>query len=621
MIVKFLNKARKNPHIKVASVYLLLSVLWIIFSDRLVMEMGSNLMEIRNMQLFKGLFFVIATSSIIYFMVRKDYNIKEQQQAKLEKSEQLFRSIFEQSTVGKLITNKDGAFTPNAAFANMLGYTEAEFAEMDMLEVTHPDDRSSTLEMFNELLEKKEGSWRTEKRYLHKSGTEVWADVETTLICDSQAKPLFFATSAVDITAKKIAEKALIDNETLLQQQNEELQLLNEELTENNDRIRQINQELYLAKEMAEESDRLKTSFLANMSHEIRTPLNGIMGFSELLQHSDITEDELNRYLDMLRKSSERMLNTINDLIEMATIESEQQRVHQNQFDVRESMAYFYKLYKPMADQKGIALEWKNGSEERSCPVQTDKAKFESIVSNLLRNAIKFTFSGSVVYGFELKNNQLHFSVTDTGIGIAPDKQIAIFDRFVQADDAYNRPYEGSGLGLSIVKAYAGMLKGNISLDSTPGVGSTFRFDFPVAATELAPEVKTAKEIAVGAKATENLILVVEDDETSFTILELMLKRYQFKLLWAKNGEEALRIFKENNDLALILMDLKLPGMDGFEVTRLIREHNSTIPIIAQTAYALTGDASKAIDSGCNDYIAKPIRKQELLRKIETLMS
>lgn len=621
MVRKYLNNIRRKPHIKVASVYLLLSVLWIVFSDRFVMELGSDLMQYSNMQLLKGLFFVVATSFIIYYMVRKDYIIKENQQAKLEKSEQLFRSIFEQSTVGKLITNKDGAFTPNAAFAKMLGYSETEFAEMDMLEVTHPDDRSKTLEMFNKLLDDKEGSWRAEKRYLHKSGKEVWADVETTLICDSLSKPLFFATSAVDITDKKMAEKALINNEALLQQQNEELQLLNEELTENNDRFRLINQELYLAKEKAEESDRLKTSFLANMSHEIRTPLNGIMGFSELLQHSDLTEDELNRYLDMLRKSSERMLNTINDLIEMASIESEQQLVHQNQFDVFESMEYFYKLYKPIADQKGIALELKSQRLGQPCMIQTDKAKFESIVSNLLRNAIKFTFTGSVVFGFKNENGQLHFYVTDTGIGIAPEKQLAVFDRFVQADDAYSRPYGGSGLGLSIAKAYAGMLQGIISLDSTPGLGSTFMFDFPIVNAATNSEEKPADEYANISKMHHGLILVVEDDETSFTILEMILKRQQFNLLWARNGEEALHIFKENPAISLVLMDLKLPGIDGFEVTRNIRKQNGTIPIIAQTAYALTGDAKKATEAGCNDYIAKPIRKQELLRKIEAFLS
>ena len=374
--------------------------------------------------------------------------------------------------------------------------------------------------------------------------------------------------------------------------------------------------ELIAAKEKAEESDRLKSAFLSNMSHEIRTPMNGILGFIELLDDPDISQEDQKHFFGIVRKSSKRLLNTISDIIEIAKIEAGQTELYEAAENLGEILQFHYNFYKPEAESRGLDFALTN--QDNKINFNVDRTKLDSIISNLIKNALKFTPKGKIEFGYEVEKAQLKFYVKDTGIGISRDKQLTIFNRFEQADTGINRGYEGSGLGLSIAKAYTEMLGGNIWVESEKSNGSTFFFTIkyqPIQTifnTEMEEPINTAKQ---------KMVLVAEDDSTSFNLLEVFLTGMNFKLLHATDGEETIKLFEQNPNIDLILMDLKMPLMDGIEATREIRKTNKTIPILAQTAYALSGDKEKALEAGCNDYISKPLNKKVLVEKVNRLLS
>lgn len=376
--------------------------------------------------------------------------------------------------------------------------------------------------------------------------------------------------------------------------------------------------ELLQAKQKAEESDRLKSAFLANMSHEIRTPMNSIMGFLNLLQKPELSDDKKDNYIDIVKKSSVRLLNTINDIIEIAKIESGHVDIHPENIRVSSLFDYFYNFFKPETDHKKLQLRLNNTVEKDRDLIRTDRNKLESILNNFMSNALKFTDKGFIELGCSIKNDHITFYVADSGTGIHPEKAEAIFDRFVQADMEISRSYEGSGLGLSIARAYAKMLGGEIHVESMPGRGSTFYISLPL---ETAESRDTARDINKSSKPVRNsgknkCLLVAEDDETSFIYIEAVLQTENFSVLRAENGEEAVKLCKENPHIDLVLMDLKMPVMNGYEATEKIREFNKNLPVVAQTAYALQGDKKKALAAGCDDYITKPITAEDLLKCI-----
>jgi len=376
---------------------------------------------------------------------------------------------------------------------------------------------------------------------------------------------------------------------------------------------------LITALKKAEESDRLKTSFLHNMSHEIRTPMNGILGFTNLLLEPGLTGEEQHNYIDVIKVSGDRMLNTINDLLNISLIESNQVKIAVSEVNVNEQNKNLYTFFKPEAEKKGIQLSYKNTLPEHEAIIKTDSVKIYAILSNLIKNAIKYSDEGTIEFGYKKKEKNLEFFVKDTGIGIPKDRQQAIFDRFVQADIEDIRAYEGSGLGLSISKAYVKMLGGKIWVESREGKGSQFYFTIPYNTKR---EEKTITINKTSMKKNENQIiglkvLIAEDIESADMYLTLILKNFSKEILHAKTGTKAIDICRNNPDIDLILMDIKMPKMNGYEATRKIREFNKDVIIIAQTAYALAGDREKSIVAGCDDYISKPINKEMLLEKIE----
>jgi signal transduction histidine kinase len=372
---------------------------------------------------------------------------------------------------------------------------------------------------------------------------------------------------------------------------------------------KRVEMELIKAKEKAEESDHLKSAFLSNMSHEIRTPMNGILGFTELLKIPDLTGEQQQEYIRAIRKSGNRLLSIINDIIDISKIESEQIKITLSETNLNELIEYLCAFFKPEAEQKGLQIIIKNPLPENEAMITTDKIKLSAILTNLIKNAIKFTYDGYIEFGYENKDKYFEFYVKDTGTGISQEQKEYIFERFRQGSESFNRNYEGAGLGLSISKAYVEMLGGRIWIESNQGKGSVFCFTIP------SDSVKSSKTI-VPATVTDKpeekhplslKIMIAEDDEASEMLLSSAVRVFGKAVIKVRNGIDAVEACRDNPDLDLILMDIKMPKMDGYEATRQIRRFNKDVIIIAQTAYALTGDKETALEAGCNDYIAKPI--------------
>lgn len=373
------------------------------------------------------------------------------------------------------------------------------------------------------------------------------------------------------------------------------------------------------ALEKATESDRLKNAFLQNISHEIRTPMNGIMGFTSLLKDSTLSGEEQQSYLDVIMVSGNRMLNTLNDLMDISMLETGQVKLNICETDINNEFLNLYDFFKLEVETKGMEIESEILLSSDKMRILTDQAKFYAILSNLIKNSIKYSTQGKIKFGCEKKGDFIEFYVKDNGIGIPKQRLKAIFDRFVQADIEDVKVYEGSGLGLSISKAYIELMGGSIWAESTEGKGSQFYFTLPYNPIEVIIETKEVKN-EIGDENRNIKILVAEDEEFAREFLGIILNKPDITLIYAIDGVEAVEKSRENPDLDLILMDIKLPKMDGYAATKSIREFNKKVPIIAQTAYALAGDREKAIKAGCNDHITKPINSDNLLNMINELI-
>ena len=380
--------------------------------------------------------------------------------------------------------------------------------------------------------------------------------------------------------------------------------------------------ELIMAKEKAEEADHLKSAFLANMSHEIRTPMNGILGFTSLLKQPNLSEKQKEYYLNIIEVSGFRMLNTINDIIDISKIESGQVEVLNSEVNINTLLNEMFDFFLPEVQKRNIKLSFANKSDKQQIIINSDKAKLNSIFTNLIKNAVKYTPSGHIDFGYRLNEENaqsvITFFVNDTGIGIPENRQEAIFDRFVQADIDDKDAYEGSGLGLAITKAYVEMLGGKIWVVSETKKGSGFYFTLPYQSIQIEKPSTDKQDNEPYESHKKMKLLIVEDEEFAIEYLKIALHNFTTDILVAKTGMEAVELCKKNPDLAIILMDMRMPKMNGYEATRKIREFNKDVFIVAQTAYAQIGDREKVLDAGCNDYITKPINKNALLKIISS---
>ena len=369
-------------------------------------------------------------------------------------------------------------------------------------------------------------------------------------------------------------------------------------------------EQLIQAKQMAENAE-LKQSFLNNMSHEIRTPLNAIVGFSHLMTIADNAEDE-KLYSDIINQNSEILLQLINDILDLAKIEAGTLEYIRYPMDLGELCRNVYEMHKDRV-QTGVVLILDN--KDTSLIINEDQNRIMQVVTNLITNAIKFTFKGEIRFGFEVREEYIDFYVKDTGMGISEEKIKMIFERFVKL----NTFVQGTGLGLAICRVIVEKLGGEITAESKLNEGSTFRFTIPYKAGKKIPEsgkaMKCPESGSTGPRKVlqRRTVLVAEDVDSNFLLLKTLLGK-RCNLLWAKNGEDAVNQFKEHQP-DLILMDIKMPHMDGLEATRLIRSYSKEVPIVALTAFAFESDKDRAIEAGCNDFLTKPV-SQNALEKV-----
>ncbi len=377
-------------------------------------------------------------------------------------------------------------------------------------------------------------------------------------------------------------------------------------------------QELKLAKIKAEEADRLKSAFLANLSHEIRTPLNAIIGFSELITDENLSSKQKKECAVHLKDGSETLLNLINDIIEVSKIVARQIEVNKSAFNVNSILDDLFlniTRKKEYTKKNQIEISIKKSIPDPGFIILSDAFRLKQILGNLLDNALKFTEKGTIEFGYSVKENKfLEFFVQDTGIGISPEKLNVIFDWFRKAGDSENKLYRGSGIGLTISYSLVGLLGGELSVKSVVGKGSLFKFHIPLQIPEFDNQKKnsTQNPTEIRPDFGGKTILIAEDEDTNFHFLKVALGKHNFKIIRAKTGQEALDIVQKNA-IDIVLMDIKMPVMDGYAATNAIKHIYPKLPIIAQTAYAMHNEKEKILEAGCDDYISKPISVSALI--------
>ena len=371
-------------------------------------------------------------------------------------------------------------------------------------------------------------------------------------------------------------------------------------------------------KDRAVRSEKIKTAFLTNMSHEIRTPMNAIIGFSELLK-DEVSEEKRTEYLEIIQHSGDNLLNLINDIVDLSKIDAGEINIEYVKFDLKDHFQELEKIYSNelMKRNKGnvkISYELPEGDTQ----IYTDRFRINQILSNLIQNAIKFTFEGEIKYSCKIVNDEYLFSVSDMGIGIPEDQHQRIFERFTK-NDLQGLNMEGTGIGLAIVDKLTALLGGRVWLSSKPGQGTIFFFTIPlIKQVSINCPIKKNPQRIQHVSEGKIKILIVEDDPVSAKLLRRIIGKNGYSIDVRDDGLEAVEYVRAHMDTHLILMDLRLPGLSGYDATSKIREFNTEIVIIAQSANAISGDREKALEAGCNDYISKPLDVKLLKSKINT---
>ena len=533
----------------------------------------------------------------------RDITERKKAEKALFESERKYKALFEANSDGITIFSLEGDKVPsvildmNENAHKMLGFSKEEMIRRNPAEMEKNVTPEKIIQRAEEL--KRNGFTTFETELGHKNGHYISVEIKVLILnYDNQ---LALMNIVRDITERKHAEIELIK-----------------------------------AKEKAEESDKLKSAFLANMSHEIRTPMNGILGFSSLLNDDGYSGEDYKRFVQMIQKSGSRMLNIINEIVDISKIESGTMESHVEDTNVNEKIQFIYNLMKPEADEKHLRFSMENSLPDHEAIIKTDIGKLYSVLTNLVKNAIKYTDEGYIEFGYTLKpsvssdksntlesihhaDSFLEFYVKDSGIGIPSHRQKVIFDRFIQADITDLQAREGAGLGLAIAKSYVEMLGGKIWVESSQGSGSSFYFTLPYSREVVKDKMsKIPNHQPTPKLSSEKLvILIVEDDETSANYLSRIVMPLADNILYATSGIEAISICHSNPEINIILMDIRMPDMNGYKATQEIRTFNKDVIIIAQTAFSMEGDRLKSLQAGCNDYISKPINKEDLRELIK----
>ncbi len=491
------------------------------------------------------------------------------------------------SPVCVVITDPEGKIEfVNPAFTNITGYNFAEVMGRNM-NVLNSGKHSA--EFFRKMWKsiKSGKDWQGEIINKKKNGTLYWEKVAISAIINNKGDITHFVAIKNDITKQKEADE-----------------------------------EIKRAKEKAEESDRLKTAFLANMSHEIRTPMNAIVGLSRLLVDTSISLEERKSFTNIINDNSQVLLKLIEDIIDVSKIEAGQISIIKSECQINKLLDEILETFKNQVETQGnrnTVLSVHKGFDNDNTTIITDPHRLRQILVNLIGNSCKFTRKGSVEFGYEPeRGGKLRFFVKDTGIGISKEKTKVIFNRFRQGEDSSKRNFGGAGLGLTISKSLVEMLGGEIWVESSQGIGTTFYFNIPCLHSESGEPSRKIVQISRGKKLVlkDKTIVVAEDIEANFRLIEALLKKTHALVLWARDGEETLEICRKNKKIDLVLLDINMPQVNGYDVLVEIKKMNPSIPVIMQTAYAMPGEKERFVSAGCDGYLTKPINTEEMFNSI-----
>jgi len=497
--------------------------------------------------------------------------VKEKQA--LRKSEEKFRNLVENTLTGIFITNLQGELLfANIAFCKMLEFDSVEEFKNYGVSRTYwnQEDRAGFI-----------GQLRKSKRLVnHELVLKTKTGNQINIILSAYLEEDRITGTVIDITERKRMEETL--KESLVK---------------------------------VEAADRLKTAFIHNISHELRTPLNGILGFSSLITQPDITDEEKENFSSLIKVSSNRLLNTISNYMDISMIFSGTMEVYQKPFDLHRILHTTREQFQPICAVKQLDLILKIPNETGSFTLHSDVELFSKALSHLLDNAVKFTNQGEITFGYIIKPGVLEFFVKDTGTGVSNEACARIFASFEQEELSHIQGYEGSGLGLSIAQGLIRLLGGEIRVESEKDAGSIFFFTIPF--EEKLKEVTRPKEKEIQIQIPERpVILIAEDEESNIFYLETLLRKANITIFTAVNGKKAVDQCREHPEISLVLMDIKMPVMNGFEATREIKSFRKDILVIAVTAFAMKGDEKKAMEAGCDDYLAKPVDKDSLMNML-----
>ena len=541
---------------------------------------------IRNQAIlvFSFTFLLISICALVLYLIWKSHFIKSEH----ERQTLLMHFDYLVKYANDIIILSDfngNIHEVNNRTINEYGYSRDEFLKMNLKQLRCPETKSALSEQLDLLNEKNGLLYET--LHVRKNGNIFPIEISGRIMEVDGIK--YYQAIIRDITDRKKIEADLIK-----------------------------------AKEKAEESDRLKTAFLNNMSHEIRTPMNGILGFSELLEDETLPPEERRQYINIINNNSLHLLSIINDIIDISEIESKQISLSKVSFNLNQlldELLISYQNEKTLIGKTGITLTLEKAFDEENSMIISDDLRIRQILYNLLNNSMKFTDKGFIKFGYADMGDVLQFFVQDFGKGIPKDKQSIIFERFRQEEENYTRQFGGNGLGLSISKGLVELLGGNMWLISDEGIGTTFYFTIPYTMFDMNPVFIKKKK---PQKALYNFygkkILIVEDNYTNSDLLDDYFSNTQAKLFFAKDGKEAVENCKSNRDYDLVLMNIQLPVMNGYEATREIKKFMPDLPVVALTGYAQAEDMEKCIEAGCNDFLSKPINKAILFMTINRFL-